>query len=39
MHYLEREVQKYRRRVKNIRANPDPTKLQANLLLYELSLE
>ncbi len=39
MHYLEREVQKYRRRVKAIRANPDPTKLQANLLLYELSLE
>ena len=39
MHYLEREEQKYRRRVEKIRANPDPAKLKANILLYELSLE
>ncbi len=39
MHCLESEVEKYRRRVQKIRANPDPAKLKANILLYELALK
>ncbi len=38
MNFLEAEVAKYERRVKRIKENPDPTKLKANLLLYEMWL-
>ena len=36
MEFLEVEIEKYQRRVDKIKANPDPTKLQSNLQVYEL---
>lgn len=39
MNYFEAECAKMQRRVAKIKANPDPTKLQATGMLYELELE
>lgn len=39
MNYFEAEYAKMARRVKRIRENPDPTKLRATGLLYELEME
>ena len=39
MNYFEVEYAKLARRVKKIRENPDPTKLRATGLLYELEME
>jgi benzoyl-CoA reductase/2-hydroxyglutaryl-CoA dehydratase subunit BcrC/BadD/HgdB len=39
MNFLEREIAKYERRIKRIRENPDPSKAQSNLLLYEMFLD
>jgi len=36
MNYLESEITKYQRRIDRIKANPDPTKLKSNLMLYEI---
>jgi benzoyl-CoA reductase/2-hydroxyglutaryl-CoA dehydratase subunit BcrC/BadD/HgdB len=39
VNYIEAEYAKMERRVKKIRENPDPTKLKATGMLYELEME
>ncbi|MDP6348076.1 MAG: hypothetical protein QGF81_06870, partial [Dehalococcoidia bacterium] len=39
MNYIEAEYAQMERRVKKIRENPDPTKLKATGMLYELEME
>lgn len=36
MEYLEKEIAKCERRIRNIKANPDPSKPKSNYLLYEI---
>lgn len=36
MIWLEAEIERYQNRIRRIEANPDPTKLKCNRLLYEL---
>ncbi len=39
MNFFEAEMARCARRIRNIEANPDPTKLKANKLYYELELD
>jgi benzoyl-CoA reductase/2-hydroxyglutaryl-CoA dehydratase subunit BcrC/BadD/HgdB len=39
MNFLEEQVALMERRLRKIKDNPDPTKLQTNLMLYELELD
>lgn len=39
MNFFEQEIERYKRRIKRIEENPDPTKMASNKLLYELELD
>ncbi len=39
MRYLEGEIGRFQKRLQKIKENPDPTKLRANAMLYELQLD
>lgn len=39
MNFFEAEIAKFERRIKGVRATPDPTKLKSNLLFFELELQ
>ncbi|MBM2825544.1 MAG: hgdA [Dehalococcoidales bacterium] len=39
MKYLETTIAKQQRRIQKIKENPDPSKLQSNLMLYEIELD
>jgi len=39
MTWLEKEIERNKKRLDRIKANPDPTMLKANKLLYEMELE